>query len=110
MLSGSKSRSPPRSQPTTDHPAATRGGSNRLVAQVVGCDLGGLLLFDPLNIRYVTNSTNMQVWSMHNPFRACLVLADGHMVLWDYKHAPFLAAHNPPRGRAPLQAPRSSTR
>ena len=32
---------------------------------------------------------------MHNPFRACLVLADGHMVLWDYKHAPFLAAHNP---------------
>ena len=32
---------------------------------------------------------------MHNPFRACLVLPDGHMTLWDYKHAPFLAAHNP---------------
>ena len=32
---------------------------------------------------------------MHNPFRACLVLPDGHMVLWDYKHAPFLAAMNP---------------
>ena len=58
-------------------------------------DLGGLLLFDPLNIRYATDSTNMQIWNMHNPFRACLVLADGHMVLWDYKHAPFLAAHNP---------------
>ena len=37
----------------------------------------------------------MQVWNTHNPFRACLVLPDGHMVLWDYKHAPFLAAHNP---------------
>ena len=37
----------------------------------------------------------MQIWNMHNPFRACLVLPDGHMVLWDYKHAPFLAAMNP---------------
>ena len=46
---------------------------------------------------------------MHNLFRACLVLADGHMVLWDYKHAPFLAAHN---SSSPSCAPahRSSTR
>jgi Xaa-Pro dipeptidase len=45
-------------------------------------------MFDPLNIRYATDSTNMQLWNTHNPFRACLVCADGHMVLWDYKNAP----------------------
>lgn len=67
----------------------------RLVAQLVARDIGGLLMFDPLNIRYATDTTNMQLWNSHNPFRACLVTADGHMVLWDYKQAPFLAAHNP---------------
>jgi Xaa-Pro aminopeptidase len=51
---------------------------------------GGLLIFDPLNIRYATDSTNMQLWNTHNPFRAVLVCADGYMVIWDYKNAPFL--------------------
>jgi Xaa-Pro aminopeptidase len=78
-----------------DLAALRRFRLDRLVAGVVARDLGGLLLFDPLNIRYATDSTNMQVWNMHNAFRACLVLPDGHMVLWDYKHAPFLATHNP---------------
>ena len=56
---------------------------------------GGLLMFDPLNIRYATDSTNMQLWNTHNPFRAVLVCADGYMVMWDYKNAPFLSEFNP---------------
>jgi Xaa-Pro aminopeptidase len=67
----------------------------RLVRELVTRDVGGLLLFDPLNIRYATDSTNMQLWNSHNPFRAVLVCADGHMVLWDYRQAPFLSAFNP---------------
>ncbi len=67
----------------------------RLVAALVARDIGGLLMFDPLNIRYATDSTNMQLWNSHNPFRAVLVCADGHMVLWDYRQAPFLSAFNP---------------
>ncbi len=67
----------------------------RLVDHIVARDLAGLLVFDPLNIRYATDSTNMQLWNTHNPFRACLICADGYMVLWDYKNAPFLADHNP---------------
>jgi Xaa-Pro aminopeptidase len=67
----------------------------RLAAEIGRRGLAGLLMFDPLNIRYATDATNMQVWNMHNPFRACLVTPDGWMVLWDYKNAPFLAAHNP---------------
>jgi len=67
----------------------------RLTRQIVQCDLAGLLMFDPLNIRYATDSTNMQLWNAHNPFRAVLLCADGYMVIWDYKLAPFLSAFNP---------------
>ncbi|WP_305972378.1 MULTISPECIES: dimethylsulfonioproprionate lyase DddP [unclassified Mameliella] len=67
----------------------------RLTDHVVARDLAGLLVFDPLNIRYATDSTNMQLWNTHNPFRAVLVCADGYMVIWDYKNAPFLSSFNP---------------
>ncbi|MFK0164832.1 dimethylsulfonioproprionate lyase DddP [Rhizobium sp. NPDC090279] len=67
----------------------------RLVDGLVSRDIGGLLMFDPLNIRYATDTTNMQLWNSHNPFRACLLCADGHMVMWEYKQAPFLVTYNP---------------
>jgi Xaa-Pro aminopeptidase len=67
----------------------------RLTAALVARDHGGLLMFDPLNIRYATDTTNMQIWNTHNPFRAVLLCADGHMVIWEYKNAPFLVTFNP---------------
>ena len=67
----------------------------RLVDAIQPRDLGGLLVFDPMNIRYATDSTNMQLWNAHNPFRALLVCADGYMVIWDYSNAKFLSAFNP---------------
>ena len=67
----------------------------RLTDHVVARDYGGVLLFDPLNIRYATDSTNMQLWNTHNPFRALLVCPDGYMVIWDYKNSPFLSSFNP---------------
>ncbi|MFN0115952.1 MAG: dimethylsulfonioproprionate lyase DddP [Paracoccaceae bacterium] len=67
----------------------------RLTDAIVARGYGGLLMFDPLNIRYATDSTNMQLWNSHNPFRACLVCADGHMVVWEYKQSPFLVTFNP---------------
>jgi len=67
----------------------------RLTQHIVDRDYGGLLMFDPLNIRYATDSTNMQLWNTHNPFRAVLLCADGYMVIWDYKNSPFLTDFNP---------------
>ena len=67
----------------------------RLTQGLIDRDYGGLLMFDPLNIRYATDTTNMQLWNTHNPFRACLLCADGHMVMWEYKNAPFLVSFNP---------------
>jgi len=67
----------------------------RLTQHIVDRDYGALLMFDPLNIRYATDSTNMQLWNTHNPFRAVLLCADGYMVIWDYKNSPFLSEFNP---------------
>lgn len=67
----------------------------RIVDQLQKRDLAGVLLFDPLNIRYATDSTNMQVWIMHNHARACFVTASGHMVLWDFHGGDHLSAHLP---------------
>lgn len=68
---------------------------DRLTRHIVQRGYGGLLVFDPLNIRYATDSTNMQLWNTHNPFRALLICADGYMVIWDYKNSPFLTDFNP---------------
>ena len=67
----------------------------RLTDAIVARGYGGLLMYDPLNIRYATDTTNMQIWNTHNPFRACLLCADGHMVMWEYKNSPFLVTFNP---------------
>ncbi|WP_300014685.1 dimethylsulfonioproprionate lyase DddP [uncultured Roseobacter sp.] len=67
----------------------------RLTQHIVDRGYAGLLMIDPLNIRYATDSTNMQLWNTHNPFRAVLLCADGYMVMWDYKNAPFLSKFNP---------------
>ncbi|MCP4821305.1 MAG: aminopeptidase P family protein, partial [Shimia sp.] len=78
-----------------DLQAMRRHRWERLTRHIVERGYGGLLMFDPLNIRYATDSTNMQLWNTHNPFRAVLLCADGYMVIWDYKNSPFLSEFNP---------------
>ncbi|MET3717354.1 dimethylsulfonioproprionate lyase DddP [Pseudomonas sp. PvP001] len=67
----------------------------RLKDQLVARDVAGILLFDPLNIRYATDTTNMQLWTTHNPARACFVAASGHVVLWDFHGCDHLSRHLP---------------
>lgn len=78
-----------------DLPAMRQFRWERLTTHIAARGLAGLLMFDPLNIRYATDSTNMQLWNTHNPFRAVLVCADGYMVIWDYKNGMFLSTFNP---------------
>ena len=60
-----------------DLPTMRQYRFDRLVKAIQARDYAGLLMFDPLNIRYATDSTNMQLWNTHNPFRAVLICADG---------------------------------
>lgn len=68
---------------------------DRVRQQLIERDLAGILLYDPLNVRYATDSTNMQLWITHNAARYCFVGADGKVILWDYVGCEFLSAHLP---------------
>ncbi len=67
----------------------------RIKGELAKRDLAGVLLFDPLNIRYATDSTNMQVWISHNAARACFVAASGYIVLWDFHSSEHLSSYLP---------------
>ncbi len=54
----------------------------------------GVIVMDPINIRYITDTTNMQIWVMHNAPRYAFMSADGYIVLWDYEGCQFLAGHH----------------
>ena len=45
----------------------------RIQGELRRLDLGGIILYDPVNIRYATGTSNMQVWFTHNPIRYCFV-------------------------------------
>ncbi len=57
----------------------------RLRAQMDKADVAGLLLYDPVNIRYAFDSSNMQVWTAHNPMRYALILSGGPAILFEFK-------------------------
>ncbi len=58
-------------------------------------DYAGALLFDPLNLRYATDSTNMQLWITHNSARCCFIATDGPVVLFDFHNCGHLSEHLP---------------
>lgn len=67
----------------------------RIVDQLQQRELAGVLLFDPLNIRYATDTSNMQLWITHNHARACFVAASGHVIVWDFHNCSHLSDHLP---------------
>ncbi|SAL57587.1 M24 family metallopeptidase [Caballeronia humi] len=43
-----------------------------------------IVLYDPVNIRYATDTSNMQIWSGRNPTRYVVVVADGPVVGFEF--------------------------
>lgn len=48
-------------------------------------DLAGLLLYDPVNIRYAFDCSNMSIWTAHNPMRYAMILAGGPGIMFEFK-------------------------
>lgn len=63
----------------------------RLRAELERHDVAGILLFDPCNIRYALDSSNMQVWTLHNATRYALILNGGPAILFEYASCAHLA-------------------
>jgi len=56
---------------------------SRVREQLARHDVAGIVLFDPINIRYATDSSNMQVWTLHNPHRYVFVATEGPVIVFD---------------------------
>jgi Xaa-Pro dipeptidase len=65
----------------------------RVRAELRKGDFAGCILFDPLNIRYATDATNMQVWCMHDAVRYAFVATEGPVVLFDFARCEHLTDH-----------------
>lgn len=57
----------------------------RLRDQLAQAECAALLLYDPCNIRYAFDCSNMQVWTLHNPMRYALILANGPAIMFEFK-------------------------
>lgn len=86
-----KSLQSPISKAVRDRARDYRKG--RLIEQVRRADCAAILLYDPINIRYALDVTNMQVWALHNPFHYALLFADGWAIDFQYRGARHLARH-----------------
>ena len=52
------------------------------------------MLYDPVNIRYATDTTNMPVWTMHNAVRYAWVATEGPVIMFEFSEGEFLDAHS----------------
>ena len=77
-----------------DRSAIRRYRLERVRAQLraAGCDAA--LLYDPINVRYATDTTNMSIWTMHNAVRYAFVATDGPAVLFEFSKGEFLDLHS----------------
>ena len=63
----------------------------RVREQLKARDYAGILLFDPINVRYATGARNMTVWILHNQARYCFIPAEGPVVLFDFHNCEHLS-------------------
>ncbi len=64
----------------------------RLQEELRRLEVAGILLADPVNIRYATGIRNMQNWSFHSTFRQAFVPSEGKAVAFEYRGSEHLGA------------------
>lgn len=78
--------------PAPDIDVMRRYRLGRIRQQLRAREVAGCLLYDPLNIRYATDTSNMQVWCTHNAVRYCFIATEGPVVLFDFHGCEHLSA------------------
>ncbi len=79
-------------RPAAPDAAALESGRLARLRDAIGsadCDAG--VFYDPINIRYATGTSNMQVYSLHNACRYAYVPVEGPVVLFDFKGCEHLS-------------------
>jgi Xaa-Pro aminopeptidase len=71
---------------------ARRHRMARVRAEMQRQDCSALLLYNPINIRYVFDYSNMQLWTMHEMMRHALIFADGPAIMFEFKGCEHVCA------------------
>lgn len=71
--------------------AARAYRQQRIRDQLRRHDCAAILLYDPVNIRYAFDVSNMQLWMTHNPSHYAMVCADGPAIDFEYKGSEHVA-------------------
>ncbi len=66
---------------------------NRVKKELEKNNLEACILFDPVNVRYALDTTNMSVYHMHNLTRYCFVPVNGAVILYEYFNCEDLSDH-----------------
>ncbi len=56
-------------------------------------NLEACILFDPVNVRYALDTTNMSIYNMHNLTRYCFIPIKGPVILYEYFNCEGLSSH-----------------
>ena len=67
---------------------------NRVKEQLLKNDIGACILFDPINIRYATDTRNMAVFSFHLMTRYVFIPASGPVILFEYPKCEHIYENN----------------
>lgn len=82
---------PSGADPAIDLPRLREYRLARVREQLARHEYAACVLFDPVNIRYATDSRNMSVWCLHNPVRYCFIPLDGPVILFEFHGSDHLA-------------------
>ena len=74
---------PESSQSQPDLPTMRAYRLDRVRRQLERLNYVAAVLFDPINIRYATGASNMQIWTQHSPDRYAFVPAEGPVIVFD---------------------------
>ena len=66
---------------------------DRVKKELAKRDIGACILFDPVNVRYALDTTNMSIYNMHNLTRYCFIPVSGPVILYEYFNCGHLAKH-----------------
>ena len=66
---------------------------NRVKQELEKQNFEACLLFDPVNIRYALDTTNMSVFNMHNLTRYCFIPVDGPTILYEFFNCEKFSSH-----------------
>ena len=65
---------------------------NRVRQELAKLDCGACVLVDPVNIRYATDTRNMQIFSARNPARYLFLPVEGPVILFEFARCEHLSA------------------